>query len=358
MVKRLCLYEWATAGGLDGPDGRRVTRDLSLAEAIRQEGLAMLSALACEAATSSQLSTRVLIGDVVPFEPPAGVDVVRVPSGKEPAALVAAAQASDWLIIVAPETAGILENRLRRVADTGCRVAGPTTAFAALAADKQATATALASGGVPVPAGRLLAAGERPPDAFARPLVRKHRFSAGCDGLTILHDKTCTAELAEHDERLEAYVEGTPVSVSVLCGPSGLWPLPAVLQEFSPGASPRYLGGRLPVPRDIASRGQRLATRAIQAAVRAVANRETGGASAAAGWVGVDMILGAREDGRGDRVLEINPRITTSLVGLRQCSRQNLVEAILTAAAGGVPGLLFDECLKEASLVFSAALLC
>lgn len=357
-MERLCLYEWASAGGLDGPDGRRVTRDPSLTEAILQEGLAMLSALAGEAAASSQLSTRVLLGNTVHFEPPPGVDVVRVPSGREPAALVAAAQASDWLIIVAPETAGILENRLRRVADTGCRVAGPTAAFAALAADKQATATALASGGVPVPAGRLLAAGERPPDAFARPLVRKHRFSTGCDGLTILHDKTSAAELAEHDERLEAYVEGTPVSVSVVCGPRGLWPLPAVLQEFSPGTSPRYLGGRLPVPRDIASRGQRLATRAIQAAVRAVTNGDAEGVPAAAGWVGVDMILNAREDGRGDRVLEINPRMTTSLVGLRQCSRQNLIEAMLTAAAGGVPDLLFDECPPDAALVFSAALPC
>lgn len=316
----------------------------------------MLTTLAREAAASSRLSTRVLVGEGVPCVPPTGVDVVRVPRGRELDALATVAAASDWLILVAPETAGILEQRLLRVAGMNCRVAGPSPAFAALSADKHATMLALAARGVPVPAGRLLTAGERPPAAFRRPLVRKHRCSAGCDGLTVVWGRNTTDESAVHEERLEAYVSGEPVSVAVLCGPAGVTPLPPVMQRLSDGPRPAYLGGRMPVPGPLASRATALAVRALEGLVRGL-QAGSGDAPPAAGWVGVDMILGDREDGRGDRVLEINPRVTTSLVGLGQWSTENLVEAMLTAAAGGVPRLGFRE-VTDGPFEFAAALPC
>ena len=314
----------------------------------------MLTTLAREAAASSRLTARVLVGEGVPFVPPAGVDLVRIPRGRELDGLTAAAAASDWLMLVAPETGGILEQRLRRVAGTNCRVSGPSPAFAALTADKHATMLTLAASGVPVPAGRVLAAGERPPAAFRRPLVRKHRCSAGCDGLTVVRDRAVADQPAAHDERLETHVAGVPVSVALLCGPAGITPLPPVLQRLSDGPRPTYLGGRMPVPGPLARRATTLAVRAIDVVVRAL---QTGSETPppAAGWVGVDMILGDREDGRGDRVLEINPRLTTSLVGLTQWSTENLVEAMLTAAAGGVPRLGFRD-VTDGPFEFAAAL--
>ena len=316
----------------------------------------MLTTLAREAAASSRLATRVLVGEGVPFVPPLGVDLVRVPRGRELAGLATAAAASDWLILVAPETAGILEQRLRRVAGSSCRVAGPSPAFAALTADKHATMLTLAGSGVPVPAGRLLASGERPPAAFRRPMVRKHRRSAGCDGLRVVWEQATTGEPAAHEERLEAYVAGVPASVSLVCGPAGITPLPPVMQRLSEGPSPAYLGGRMPVPCPLARRATSLAVRAVEAVVRGL-QAEASEPTPACGWVGVDMILGDRDDGRGDRVLEINPRLTTSLVGLVQWSTENLVEAMLTAAAGGVPRLGFRE-VTDGPFEFAAALPC
>ena len=49
------------------------------------------------------------------------------------------------------------------------------------------------------------------------------------------------------------------------------------------------------------------------------------------------MILGDREDGCGDRVLEVNPRLTTSFVGLRHLFRLSLMRAILDVASGQFP---------------------
>ena len=47
------------------------------------------------------------------------------------------------------------------------------------------------------------------------------------------------------------------------------------------------------------------------------------------------MILGDREDGGDDRVLEINPRMTTSFVGLSTLGSASLLRAMLAVVAGG-----------------------
>ena len=53
-----------------------------------------------------------------------------------------------------------------------------------------------------------------------------------------------------------------------------------------------------------------------------------------AGYFGVDLVLGASADGRDDIVIEINPRLTTSYVGLRKLARGNLMQALLAVASG------------------------
>jgi predicted ATP-grasp superfamily ATP-dependent carboligase len=57
------------------------------------------------------------------------------------------------------------------------------------------------------------------------------------------------------------------------------------------------------------------------------------------GWVGVDLVFGNDEKGRDDTVIEINPRLTTSYVGLRAICRENLAAAMLAVAQGRRPAL-------------------
>ena len=54
----------------------------------------------------------------------------------------------------------------------------------------------------------------------------------------------------------------------------------------------------------------------------------------ARGYVGVDLVLGASAHGEDDAVIEINPRVTTSYVGLRQAVNENLAQALLEGAEG------------------------
>jgi predicted ATP-grasp superfamily ATP-dependent carboligase len=61
------------------------------------------------------------------------------------------------------------------------------------------------------------------------------------------------------------------------------------------------------------------------------------------GYIGIDLVLGVEPDGSDDFVVEINPRPTTSYVGLRAAARTNLAEAMLRIAEGYEADILFDD---------------
>ena len=196
---RVVLYEWCCSGGWQGPDAARMQcGDDRAATALQQsalmaEGWAMLSALARDAVRDPKLAVTVLVGEdalstmttAAPL--PAGAcRICRVSPGAELDILLHEAVRADWTVIVAPETAGLLASRVEAVRMAGGRAAACGGGFIAVAADKQLTANALAAAGVPVPAGRSLAADEPLPAFFRLPAVRKARGSVGCDDLVVV----------------------------------------------------------------------------------------------------------------------------------------------------------------------------
>ena len=291
----------------------------------------MLGALAADAVRDPALDVTVLVDSVRPVALPVGVHRHEVPAGSEVESLVAAARKHDWTVIVAPETDGILASRVAAVRAAGARVLAPSAAFIGIASDKQATIDALAAAGVPVPAGRSLAPGEMLPIGFHMPAVRKDRASVGCDGMQIIRDSNVA--LSPTATRLEAFVAGTPVGVSCLCGPEEVIVLPPMRQRFTGGDAPRYLGSDPLDEPPLAARARALARRAVEAVMRRAAT-PADQSPPAVGWVGVDMILGLRDDGRADRVLEVNPRVTTSFVALAARSGTSLVQTMLALAEG------------------------
>lgn len=286
----------------------------------------MLETLAADAARDPLLDVTVLVDPLRPVALSVGVRGSEVTAGSEVESLVAAAREHDWTVIVAPETDGILASRVAAARAAGARVLAPSAAFIDIAADKQATTNALAAAGVPVPAGRSLAPEEPVPVGFHMPAVRKDRSSVGCDGLQIVRDSNVAP--AAQSARLEAFVAGAPVGVSCLCGREEVVVLPPMRQRFTGGDTPRYAGSDLLADPGLARRAEGLARRAVAAVDRAA------GGCGAAGWVGVDMILGLRDDGRADRVLEVNPRVTTSFVALAARSGTSLVQTMLALAEG------------------------
>ncbi len=92
-----------------------------------------------------------------------------------------------------------------------------------------------------------------------------------------------------------------------------------------------YQGGSLPLEPHLDRRARALAQRAARCLPGPL------------GFVGVDLVLGAATDGSQDCVIEVNPRLTTSYVGLRVAARQNLAGALLTVAEGREAGLSFAD---------------
>jgi predicted ATP-grasp superfamily ATP-dependent carboligase len=168
--------------------------------------------------------------------------------------------------------------------------------------------------------------------------VCKPRHGAGSQATFLVRGASdlaaCRARAAAEGYRgelvVQPFVPGLAASVALLGGPAGWFPLPAARQCLSEDGRFRYRGGGLPLPARLGARARRLAERAARAV------------PGLGGYVGVDLVLG-EGDGADDAVIEINPRLTTSYVGLRALARCNLAEALLEVAAGRAPALRWGD---------------
>jgi hypothetical protein len=328
---RVFLYEHISGGGLlcdsDDPPS-----------ALLAEGEAMVTHLGSDLADSPGIELLHLLRDgrLGRMKIP-GAEVTSIHSSREAdAAFQAAVRSADATILIAPEIDGILTSRAELVEGLGGRLLSPSSAVTRLCSDKHATAERLAAAGVPVPRGRRLSPGERPPLDFPTPAVVKPVDGAGSRGVRLLaYPEALALWRGDQPHRLERFCPGSPASVAVLCGPRENVPMPACLQRLSNDGRFRYLGGALPISSQENARAQALARRAIAALAEPVV-----------GYVGVDLVLGDSPTGSDDVVIEINPRLTTSYVGLCAAAmkmRCNLGAAMLAVAEGKPPDLTFSR---------------
>ena len=264
-------------------------------------------------------------------EPFPGLEFVASDADATDAIRRAAAWA-DAALVIAPESDGVLEAVCRQVIETGCALVGPDLETIAPFADKLATAQWLEN----LPAPNATSNGHRlrqpgiPTELVrdeadlsrsfpAGPLVVKPRDGAGAlftsrtNGVGL---KRAVARIraAGHAGELivQPYLEGMAASIAVIGdGKGNAVVLPALQQHIEyrsdPELGPRiewlsYAGGRWPLPEPLDLRARRLADRVMA------------GLPNLRGYVGIDLVLARQRDGAGDRVVEINPRLTTSFV--------------------------------------------
>ncbi|HJT30752.1 MAG TPA: ATP-grasp domain-containing protein [Pirellulales bacterium] len=321
---QLFLYEHLTGGGMPWAGD-------AAWQSLAAEGQTMIAALAADFARLGGVAVTILRDRRLKSWCLPGCRVVEVNSAEEHRReFDRFAAAADWTVVIAPEIDGILLDRCRRVSEVGGRLLGPPLDLIALASDKQRTAERLQAAGVSVPRGRPFASGDAWPRDFTYPAVWKPRDGAGSVDIVVVDDWHSPARPpAGRAGRLEEFRPGLPASVALVCGPAGCTALPACRQQISDDGRLRYLGGSVPLPPPYAKRAARLAERAVATLDKPL------------GYLGVDLVLGHDADGSDDVVIEINPRLTTSYLGLRALCRQNLAGAMLEAALGRPLALSF-----------------
>lgn len=328
------LYEWITGGGL-------VEEPSPLPKSLLVEGEAMLAALATDFSRVPGARVTVLRDARLDPLPVFGCESIEVHSREHHLTeLSKLAALADHTLVIAPEFDRILANTIAHLRGQRGRLLASSAEFIEIASDKHATATLLAEANVPVPVAILLDAdADRLPRDFPYPAVLKPIDGAGSQHTLLIDNHQDAPPAYPWPRRLERYQSGIAASVALLCGPTARVPLAACRQHLTTDGRFSYLGGSLLWETELAQRATSLAERALTALPPAL------------GYVGVDVVLGEAADGSEDVVIEVNPRLTTSYVGLRAMTDDNLAATMLGIAAGEtiVPNFRRDP------LEFSAA---
>ena len=288
---RVFVYECVSAGGL-GSD---------VPASLRREGRAMLDAA---------------VEDFQQLPDAEVVMVTRVDQFHETAARC------DWTLVIAPEFDNLLRDLSQIVLDVGGRLLGSLPDAIELTGDKLATARVWQRRGVAHPRTDTLNAVR-----FLPPWVVKPRHGAGSQATFLIRDaadwehtlQAARQEWPRGELLWQLYIAGQAASVALLIGPKQTIALLPARQHLSSDGRFRYEGGSLPLPKPLADRAVRVALEAVK------------GIEGLHGYVGVDMVLGENDV---DYAIEINPRLTTSYIGLRQLCRQNLAELMVHCIRG------------------------
>lgn len=237
-------------------------------------------------------------------------------------------QSVDYTLLIAPEY--YLPTLLERLGSAESLNSTPESIRAV--SDKCRLGMRLATAGLGVPEFACFDEGVKAAELksfcmdIGYPVAVKPAAAAGCEGLSLVkHDGDLEAAYRKASRSdpngkvmVQKWYEGMAASVSMIVFDDTILPLSLnrqLVSVCSPNQNSTYLGGVVPLP-------HRLAKEAF-----AVASKAVGAFRGLRGYVGLDLIL----TGTRPLVLEVNPRITVSYIGISR------------VLDGGVARLMIDE---------------
>jgi predicted ATP-grasp superfamily ATP-dependent carboligase len=303
---RLLVCEYVTGGGMLAAP---------LTPGLLREGDMMLAALIDDLIEVPGLQLLVCRDPRLPM-PKCPVRGLRPNSGEDGWTFLGRCIAmADAVWPIAPETGGVLERLTGTVLDAGRILLGSGPDAVRLTTSKLATADRLAAAGVPmVPTFP----GTAVPDGAGDWVVKPDDGAGTEDTLLLSGGSALRRWLAAARDGggyvVQPFLDGAPASLSVLCRDGEAWVLSCNRQRMSIEEGRfRYLGGT------VGGLEPRRATLAPLAAAVAAAIPELWG------HVGIDLV----DRPQGPVVVEVNPRLTTSYVGLKRAIGANPAALVL-----------------------------
>jgi predicted ATP-grasp superfamily ATP-dependent carboligase len=240
-----------------------------------------------------------------------GYEVVMPGSGDFNAEIERLAPECDVGLVIAPDE---LLPRFTRTLESRTRNLGCDSLAAAVCASKRKSGAILSANGIDVP-----------PEVTSGVKVVKPDRGCGALHMRITDDAPGAGELGQQ------YVDGDHMSVSLVAGRlvgeaclyySGLPPLLLALNrqhiEIRDGQF-LYLGGETPA-------GHPRAAEIVETAKRAVS------LLGCQGYAGIDLVVGERI-----WVVDVNPRMTSSIVGIAAIMEEEIADILVRASYGDVP---------------------
>lgn len=300
-------YEHITGGGMLGG---------SLPASLALEGRMMRDALVRDLVRVPGVQVMTLYDHRV--APPIAAtqsEIVRDAS-RWRAAMRALIESSDAVWPIAPETGGELERLSRSVLDAGQRLLGSAPEAIQVAASKRETHRLLTQHGI---ASVATFRPDEPHSSFGGPWVAKPDDGCGCEHTRLFtqvdHARRWIASRPDAARFvLQPYVGGEPLSLCALARNGIGWLLCINRQRVHVRDGVfAYTGTQVNALPD------------EDGALAALVTRVARALPGLAGYFGIDLILS--ED--GPRVVDINPRLTTSWVGLRAALGFNPAKLVL-----------------------------
>lgn len=240
----------------------------------------------------------------------------------------AQASKADISLIIAPEVGGVLA-RLVGIAEKACSTLNCSPAFFQKFPGKAEILQALKSRGIKIPETGVFDFQSRKLKAWGRfPAVVKPSLGAGCLGVSRVETPSQLEQAASKAWQaslskivVQEFLEGIHASLSLLACEGRILPLSVNLQliGFHHSGSLEYEGGLTPLPLK-----RNLPPELLEALASLPGLK---------GLIGVDFILTPKFE---PWIVEVNPRPTTSYLGLRKTLKVNPVQILLEACSGDI----------------------
>jgi hypothetical protein len=320
---KLFVYEHTAGGGY---------ADQSIPSSALSEGYGMLRTLISDLKAAGHIVTTSLDLRIMKFNPPLlAEEIVPVSSSRKLKKILEKfSQCVDAVYIIAPESNGVLRRLVGVVEAAGGLTLNCSPDSVGIASNKVMFHESLRKLGLP--AAETIAVDiregvkliEHAASELGFPLVFKPTDGVGCSGLSVVtgKDQIPMAIDKVRKESLSEYIvaqrliKGTPASVSLISTSEDTLPLTLNRQRVtlaSPRSNSCYHGGTVPFNHPLKDAALSAARKVVES-IRGLR-----------GYVGVDMVL--THD--GPIIMEVNPRLTTSYVGLRNVVNFNPAEAII-----------------------------
>jgi hypothetical protein len=323
---RILVYEYVSGGGL---------AEKPISPSILSEGFGMLRTLSADFHAAGHSVTVCLDSRISKFQPPLEADrILPISYSNQNLEIVKnAARSVDTSYIIAPESNGILERIVSELENDSSRLMNSQKEGISAVCYKDSLLENARNIGLSTPISLTLNAGDNISETardianeIGFPAIIKPLSDAGMSGLTLVKEKTELPEAIKKaaqesgNERLMAqeFVDGVPASVSLISTGEQAVAISLNKQNvlLSASNSPSiYEGGQVPLEHSFDEEARSAAKQLVESYEGLM------------GYLGVDLVISER----GPIVIEVNPRLTTSYIVLREVTEYNPAQAILEA---------------------------